>query len=381
MKIKFTLLLFSILTLASCAEKAIKVEVSNPTDNERKNEIISLFWSDISVQLLLNDSDELIILDEAGAQIPYQLIFNEQSKAQEIIFSTSLLGSQKKTYEIKKGSPEYFKILTHGRAVPERKDDFAWENDRIAFRMYGPALAAENASNGVDIWLKRTEELVLEKFYSDELKNGISYHEDHGLGLDCYKVARTLGAGGIAPFVNDTLWVGRNYTSATLIDQGPLRTSFRLVYESAELGNKTYTQTLTVSLDAGSQMNKAIVSYDGDFEFLPIAAGIWLHKELGIINYDIDKKYIAYAENAVSDAGIHSGRNYVGLVFTNPLSEICQHSEHILGLSRYKKGREFTYYFGSGWSKWGFETDQEWFDYVEKFSQDIEMPLQVQIIK
>lgn len=26
------------------------------------------------------------------------------------------------------------------RQVPERMDDFAWENDRGAFRMYGPAL-------------------------------------------------------------------------------------------------------------------------------------------------------------------------------------------------------------------------------------------------
>ena len=38
-----------------------------------------------------------------------------------------------------------------GRFVPERKDDFAWENEYAAFRMYGPALAPENPSNGVDM--------------------------------------------------------------------------------------------------------------------------------------------------------------------------------------------------------------------------------------
>ena len=41
-----------------------------------------------------------------------------------------------------------------GRYVPERKDDIAWENEYAAFRFYGPALAPENPSNGVDLWLK-----------------------------------------------------------------------------------------------------------------------------------------------------------------------------------------------------------------------------------
>ena len=48
-----------------------------------------------------------------------------------------------------------------GRFVPERKDDFAWENEYAAFRMYGPALKPENPSNGVDLWLKTSPELVV----------------------------------------------------------------------------------------------------------------------------------------------------------------------------------------------------------------------------
>ena len=29
---------------------------------------------------------------------------------------------------------------TYARFVPEREDDFAWENDLVAFRAYGPAM-------------------------------------------------------------------------------------------------------------------------------------------------------------------------------------------------------------------------------------------------
>jgi len=40
-----------------------------------------------------------------------------------------------------------------GRLVPERKDDFTWENNRSAFRLYGPALKATGEiSNGMDFW-------------------------------------------------------------------------------------------------------------------------------------------------------------------------------------------------------------------------------------
>ncbi|MFP3822536.1 DUF4861 family protein, partial [Bacillus sp. SIMBA_008] len=49
---------------------------------------------------------------------------------------------------------------TYARFVPERIDDFAWENERVAFRTYGPEaqrLVDEGKeggtlSSGIDIW-------------------------------------------------------------------------------------------------------------------------------------------------------------------------------------------------------------------------------------
>ncbi len=50
-----------------------------------------------------------------------------------------------------------------GRLVPERKDDFAWENDRIAFRIYGRRVEDELVSSGVDVWCKRTPALIIDR--------------------------------------------------------------------------------------------------------------------------------------------------------------------------------------------------------------------------
>ena len=72
----------------------------------------------------------------------------------------------------------------YGRYVPERKDDFAWENEYAAFRMYGPALADENPSNGVDLWLKNSPALAVDTMYARELKDGRPYHINYDGNTD-----------------------------------------------------------------------------------------------------------------------------------------------------------------------------------------------------
>lgn len=367
------------LFLVACSEKTMNIEISNSSSSDRIDEIVSVYWADATIKLQLADKDSIIVLDEAGAQLPYQIITNGQSSPQEIIFPATVTAGNTNIYTIKKGSPLSFEKKTFGRSIPERKDDFAWENDRIAFRMYGPALAPENPSNGVDIWLKRTNDLIVDKFYNDELQNGLSYHIDHGQGLDCYKVGHTLGAGGISPFVNDSLWIGGYYSTAKVLDSGILRTTFTLTYDSLTVDGKNLTQIITISLDANSQLNKAVVSYDGDFESMTVAPGIWLHPEIGNIKINKEAGYIAYGENAVSDAGLESGRNYIGVLIPNGMKNASQHNIHLLGFADYKKGEQFTYYFGAGWSKWGFQSDDDWFKYMDSFSAKLKEPLKVTI--
>jgi len=48
-------------------------------------------------------------------------------------------------------------LRTFCRFVPERADDFAWENDQIAFRAYGPAARNKPENSGFDCWLKRVD--------------------------------------------------------------------------------------------------------------------------------------------------------------------------------------------------------------------------------
>lgn len=370
---KLFLLLINMMLLVSCS-KAVEIVVHNKLEFDRSNEMVEFCLCSIENKLQLKPTDKIIILNQDNKQVPYQILSDKKT----VIFSASVMANDSAVYRVLVGTPDSVVAKTFGRQVPERKDDFTWENDRIAFRMYGPALKKENASNGVDMWLKRTEDLIVNKFYKDELQNGKSYHIDHGQGLDCYKVGPALGAGGIAPYENKTLWIGRNYDNYKVIENGPLRTVFQLTYDSVRVGKHILKQSLLISIDAGSQLNKATVYYQGQgLKSMQVAGGIYLHDSTGVQKIAMDKGYIAHAENAVSDAGLASGRIYQGVYFPSKIKEAKPEAKHLLAITEYSAEKPFVYYFGAGWSKWGFPTDQDWFSYMDTMSRKLQNPLWV----
>jgi len=369
---KIVYLMMLTFALASCS-KSMRVTVTNPINIDRTGEIVAVPYQNILQQLKLNGNESFIIVNQKGEQVPYQI----ESDSVNVLFPATVKANGTSHYSIKIGKPIAFPPMTFGRFVPERKDDFAWENNKIAFRMYGPALAAENPSNGVDVWLKRTDSMIVNKFYRDDA-NGKPYHIDHGQGLDCYKVAHTLGAGGVAPYTDTTLWIQNHYSSWKLIENGPLRTKFTLTYDSVYANGAYLKEILTISLDAGSQLNKAVVTYEGTLPpNFQIAEGITLHDGTGVMSVDQKNGYIAYAEKATSDDGVPEGTDYIGVVVPSPISSIKIQYNHLLAIEAYQPQQQFTYYFGAGWSQWGFTTDKAWFDYIQQFAQKIQHPLEI----
>lgn len=373
---KIGFLMISSLLLFSGAFAQRSIVVTNNTALDRKAEMVEVKANALKVDLVLKS---YILKNEKGAEVSYQLVSGGKDNLQTLIFQADVKANTVSVYKLSEGKPAIVKPKTSARFVPERKDDFAWENDLAAYRMYGPALANENPSNGVDLWLKRTDEVIVDKFYFDEIKNGLSYHVDHGKGLDCYGVGHTLGAGGIAPYVSDSLWIGNHYNSYKVLENGPLRSEFTLTYDSVKVGNEYYKQTITITANAGSMLNKGVVLYEGKKQKMKLAAGIVLHNAKGSLDQNAEKGIIAYAEDAVSSAKLPSGRNYVGVYTPAKKPEIIKKNNHILIMSDYKSGKKFTYYFGGGWSKWGYTNDGDWFKALNNFSESMKKPLKVKI--
>ena len=186
--------------------------------------------------------------------------------------------------------------------------------------------------------------------------------------------------------VNDTIAYPYCYKTYEILDNGPLRFTVKLTYNPLTInGNNQVIEHRTISLDAGSQLNKAIISYENLTETLPVAAGIVLHEPSEEFVANKEDGYIAYADPADPE----NGQTYLGAVFTNTLQDAKavyfsdkEKTErgangHVLGITEYNPGSQFVYYFGAGWSKWGFETPADWFDYVKTFSAQLKEPLEV----
>jgi hypothetical protein len=293
----------------------------------------------------------------------------------KLIFQATVEGKSKAMYEIRNGKPSAYPPKTYGRLVPERFDDYSWENDRIAFRVYATALIAKDGpSNGIDVWVKRTDKLVVDKWVKDYKAGISSYHNDSGEGCDCYKVGRTLGAGAMAPFVNDSLWLGSNFESYQTLDNGPVRTSFSVVYPPFEVNGKMVTETRTFSLDAGSQISAVTEEYSGSEPSMEVAAGIIKRKEGRITAKSSEKGYVSYSLD-----GGEGGITYLGIVATTTVVKIFEKNDHVLLKTKYSAGEKLLYYSGAGWSKWGFENEGKWNQYLDDFSARIHHPLVVKI--
>lgn len=401
--------------LVACNEsKTISVTVSNSLSLDRSNEMVELSVSDVSTKLALSDQGQFIITDAQGKEIPYQITSDEK-----VIFPATVAAGSNSVYTIKAGIPAEVSVLACGRYYPERVDDIAWENELGAYRTYGPALQKKGErAFGYDVWTKyNTTEPVVEARYAlelnpetlakidslnavdpkaaRELRAATSYHVDHGNGVDCYKVGPTLGGGTAALMVDGNIIYPYCYADYELLDNGPLRFSVKLAYHPMTVKeNDEVVETRIITLDAGSYLNKTVVSYAGLNETTDVVTGIVLHETEGEAAYvtDAAKGFMSYVD-PTDTPDIDNGKVLVGAAFPGALKEakpvyFSQEEKmkergnaadgHILAISDYQPGTNYTYYWGGAWTKAGMDA-AKWNKYLEEYAQKVRNPLTVTI--
>lgn len=361
----------------SCTkEQGVSVSVKNTTDLARTLETVEVNWEDIAKKLPGVTPEQVVVYDAAGQEIPSQVIFNGGDTPLALIFQVTVQPNAEVVFTVKTGQPASYVKQAYGRFVPERMDDYAWENNLVGHRMYGPALEATGEiSNGIDTWVKRTDELLIDEWY----KTG-DYHKDHGKGMDCYKVGRTLGSGAMAPYIDGKIVLANNYIRQQTLDNGPIRISFRLDYAPFEAGEASLTETRIISLDANSHFNKVQEIYTGSPAGMPLAAGIVSRPQPGDTLMDASNGVLAYWEPQNNDNGDNNGHIGIGLVFTDRMTDVVAQDGHLLALTTYPEaGKPYTYYMGTAWSKADVPTAGDWFRTVQQESIKVKNPLVVNI--
>ena len=394
------------LALGALHLQAAEVTVT-VTNNERtqRQELAEVKAADVYQRLGIGYGQPIVVKNGLGQQVAYQLTYDGM-----ILIDAAVRPCGDAVFTIQSGQPEAFKTFVTGRQYPERVDDIAWENDRTAYRLYGPALqrSGERAF-GIDVWLKNTPDLEVEQRYKVELDNhakiqqlikegkkdearqveiATTYHFDHGYGLDCYKVGPSLGCGAPALMQDGKLVLPYCYKDYKILDNGPLRFTVELTYNPVALGkDQAVVEHRILSLDKGSNFNRMTVWYEGLSAPVDIAAGVVIHQE-DTQSLIVGRDYVAYADPTDNPAA-QNFQIYVAALFPNNISETKAMIDdtpangiagHAVGILKdYTPGEKYVYYFGSAWSKNDVRTLDEWKLRIDNFLNALHCPLEVRL--
>ena len=370
-------------------EKTIIIE--NTLGIDRPYETISLTRNELELESE-DDLLQLAVRDiESDTYVIHQHVDSDgDGKVDQILFQHSLQPFEKHIFRIvpiTPGSKPTDTLRAYSRFVPERTDDYAWENDRVAFRTYGPKAEqmvrtgeeGGTLSSGIDCWLKRVEYPVINKWYAAYLQDPMAYHIDTGEGLDNYHVGKSRGCGGIAKKENGTYQVSNNFVRWKTITNGPIRTSFRLEYGTWTTDSTAITEVKNISLDYGSNLSRYEVHLKGT---PTISAGLTLHEDTGKVQFSPNYKWLSYWEphedSELGTAIVVPETYYLDHdIFRTPQKDLSNAYATMKVLDK-----KVVYYAGFGWKKSGQFTGQEsWEKYLNVFALRLASPIKITIQK
>ncbi|MDP5202089.1 DUF4861 family protein [Flavobacterium sp. DG2-3] len=366
------------------------ITISNNLNVDREFETIELTKK--SLGLNSNSKLESYAVKDIASNtfIETQTVDNDgDGIADVLLFQPKIKASSKQDYEVFVGTnPSASKVANcYSRFVPERTDDYAWENNKVAFRTYGPVaqkmvedkIPGGTLTSGIDAWLKRVDYPIINKWYEKATNGTGTYHKDTGEGLDNFHVGDSRGVGGIAVKVDGKYYFSKNFISWKTITTGPIRTSFILTYADWDAKGNKITESKLISLDYGSQLSRFEINITGTKE---IAAGLTLHEKKGAIGTNLKEGWLSYWE-PIDDSEIGTGLvapKGTLLSFDNHVTDEKDLSNLYGNIS--VKNNKAIYYVGFGWKKGSpFQTKQEWEKYLSDFATKINNPLVVKVKK
>ena len=376
-------------TFLSFSQKNKIITISNPLNTEREFETVEI--SKTALGLQPSDKLEKYRVKELGTStylISQCVDENGDGVNDVLLFQPKIKALSTNKFEIELIVEDIIKdpiVFCYSRFVPERIDDYAWENNKVAFRTYGPVaqkmtedkVKGGTLTSGIDAWLKRVEYPVINKWYEKYTNGTGTYHKDTGEGLDNFHVGDSRGIGGVALKIDSVYYYSKNFISWKTITTGPLRTSFTLTYADWDAKGNKIKEVKHISLDYGSFLSKFEVEVSGT---KTLSTGITLHNNDGKTESNLKAGWIDYwqpIDDSELGTGIVFPKNTMisSEKYMNPNKELCN-----LYAALKVVNNKVTYYTGFGWKKQGeFTTKEAWENYLTNYATKINNPLIVKI--
>jgi hypothetical protein len=387
-----------LLALPAHADKVALV-ASHSFSGARPAEVVTVSFDELSRVLPGAGMYNLSIKDSKGRAVAYQVTNYEHDHRgrdyDDLVFTYDFAQGEKTaefSIEIAESVQQPVASCAYARAVPERYDDFAWENDLIAHRVYGPALNSEAAgrerlrSSGIDIWAKRVPYPIIDRWYA---KGHDQFHKDEeGEGLDVYSIGTSRGAGGIGIWDGSKLWTSDNYAGARVLSNGPRRVAFELNYASWSAGDAgKVAERRRVVLDCGSQFNAVESRFEISADASTVGIGITVHPTVeGFaapkLTAGPDGRWLSNWEE-----GPHGGLGVAVILDPEaaPSGKATEtaaqggNSNYLL-LTKVTSNAPLKYLTGFGWSGAGrFRNQEEWEAHVKLTYEQWRHPLEISL--
>ncbi len=395
MKQKTTLFVIWAL-LSSLKAMGITVVLKNNTALQR-HEVVE-------IEAIEKDS-HVVLRDAFGIEQPYQWTHDGK-----LLLFASIRPHGTATYTLEPGQPSPMKSYVFTKHYPERLDDIVIENDRTAYRFYGPALQRKGEHGyGIDVWLKNTPELIVDSLYkldfsrhpeisalhqqgrqreADSLTTLTSFHLNHGLGMDCYNVGSTLGCGTSAIIIGDSLLFPWCYDKFSVLDYGPLRVSVQMDFAPTNRGSLgNVAEHRIVTLDRGSNFCQMKVWYTELTNPADVASGFVIHSA-DTSSVVVERDFLCYVD-PTNDPERQNCQIYVATLFHDGIDTtkklMYKHQSngnvgHAVGIhNKLQNDEPFTYYFGSAWSQYDVRSQAEWQLRINDFLMSKHSPVEIQM--
>lgn len=389
--------------LSSVASAAgVTITVSHDLDAGRPAAVIAVPFAEIAKLAPDLRMYHVVVRDPKGraliAQITNYQHDHRGAAYDDLVFSYDFAAGEKRavfTLEPVATATPPDPPCVYARAVPERLDDMAWENDRIAHRMYGFALNSPAADvvherlrgSGIDVWGKRVTYPIIDRWYA---KGHDQFHKDgEGEGLDLYSIGGSRGAGGTGAWDGTRLWTSDNFMSSQVLSNGPRRAAFTLTYAPWDAGAEGKVQeTKTITVDCGVNFDSVSSVFDFADDGGTIGIGITEHPQVegfpkAVLTRDPNSRWMSlWEENKDGGLGVAvilaSGTTSEDYAYEPP-AKTPGFGNHLL-VFKARDGEPVKYFTGAGWNRSGQFTDRaSWENYVKAFAAAVAKPLTITV--
>ena len=235
---------------------------------------------------------------------------------------------------------------TYVRFIEERKEDFAWENDLAAFRIYS-RFAGDGTASGVDFWAKSVDYPIVDQWYANNA-NGLSYHKDHGQGADFYNVGKGRGTGGTGVWVDGKLYCSKNYASYKIVRNDRDRIEFILYYQPFKAGDRLIQETKRIEMVLGTNFYKISATFEAqDGKEVVAVVGLTTFGAPAVV--EDPSRGLLWVDEKLSNDPRNSSMFSAVAVDPDRLVKMIEYENDRLALFRAGSGEEVEFFAGAGW--------------------------------